>query len=119
MFSSVDLRSQYRNERWRSAVIAPDVVDTGRTMALVGFAFFVVGFPFFLGLAEASFRSAMLIASCYLGLSLIVSAVFAWSPQTGQGLAFAILLIPAYLAMAAAAWCAGRSVHWLMRRWRG
>ncbi len=117
--AQLNQEAQYRNERWRSAVIAPDVVDTGRTMALIGLALFIVGFPFFLGLAEASFRSAILIASCYLGLSLVVSAVFAWSSQTGQGLAFAILLIPAYLAMSAAAWCAGRSMNWLIRRWRG
>lgn len=100
-------------------MIAPEVVESGRTMALIGWALFVVGFPVFLGLAEGSFRSAMLIASCYLGLSLFVSAVFAWSPQSGQGFAYAILLIPAYLAVAATVWCAGRLVRWLIRRGRG
>lgn len=110
-----DTQNSSPNERWRSTVVAPDIADAGHLMALAGFAFFVLGVPLFLGLAEASFLSAVIVASSYLGLGIIAGAVLEWSFGTQGGLVFAVMLLPAYLILAAMAWCVGRVVPWLLR----
>lgn len=98
--------------------MSPDIIDTSHTMALMGAAFFVLGVPLFLGLAEASLVSALLVAASYLLLSLMAGLVFESSPQTDQAGAFAIVILPAYLILAIVAWSAGRVTKWIASRWR-